>query len=229
MEVLRRDTLEWEKIKLKGKKSYDFMKLSDGVPINFMNVLAIKGKLNLKGLGYCSSCNRIMTQKEYDKHRIKHASIDACKGCYYFKTDDVKYTKKNGAICMKATMKCARTNAPIISGMECNYYTCSGEFLDLANHLTIPQIRMPIKVITLKKLLDNGWNLNCTKYDGTIELKYKSYNLYARVDKNGYLICFKYNDYNCFYSMERMSLRTEYNHRVTRNETINKICGRLYV
>ena len=228
MQVLRRDTLEWEKLKYKGKGYGSYLTLSDNKPVDFINCLAVKGKHNFKNLGYCSCCNKIMTLKEFEKHNIQKANYDMCKKCYNLCERDTKITKSNGEYHKKSTLYCSRYGVPINPSMDCLHHSCNGTF-----YTDIPEQmpRIPTKIITLKKLLDNGWDLyEKTSLRGIslIKLKYKKYDLYACVDENGFLSHFKYNGDMCYYDSEKDILLTVRGWSVTENETILKIIRRLY-
>ena len=80
MEVLVRETLTWEKINITNQKAFSRIVLDNGIQVIVDNVIAVKGKLNTSKYGYCSQCYKIMTEKQFEKHKHVLIDINKCLG-----------------------------------------------------------------------------------------------------------------------------------------------------
>jgi len=230
MEVLRRDTLEWEKITLKGKNNYNYLTLSNGDKINTKTILATRGKINFGKLGYCTCCGKIMTKKEFDKHSDVKASYDKCMNCYNMSQKDYKiHQDKEKTFIKSGKMFCNRCNEYINNDTKCMKFSCHGEF---CTSFFKPQIYLPSKILTIKKFVKLKWELSSiTNYYfcDNITLKHPTYNIKAHFDENGYLSYLGYKGKKCYYDEKTDSLRgIENNSIITDSQVILRAIRRLY-
>lgn len=225
MRVLRRDTLEWEEIEVKGKNEREFWKFNNGTKIDFMNALAVEGTPNFKGLGVCSDCGKIMTKRQFEKHIKKTASIENCTGCYYLSYKDAKLVKKNGEYEYKAKCYCRHESAYLTPDLACTNGVCRGTF---SKHISIGKCKIPSKILTIKAFMNEKWLLTGKRSEKELIFKHYKYNLEAYVDRNGYFVRFEYKNDRCYYDLERDMLINKYGGSVTTNNTILNVCRRLY-
>ena len=220
MRVLRRDTLEWENVKIKGKKINYYLNDYD-----FRNILAFEGKISTKGLGYCSDCQKIMTKKEYEKHLDYHVSGSRCIGCYWYKNTDMKFVKQNGKFAMKSVPYCRQLHCNITPDTECKYGRCSGGF---CTNIAILTPKIPKKILTIKVFLDNPtWHLDYLRSDQT-RFRYSNKNIYATCDANGYLVSFQCKGLTCWFDENRGRLIDTSGYSLTVAETKLNVFRRLY-
>lgn len=205
LEALRRDTLKWEKITLRGKHISGIYSYNDGDEINYANTLALKGEINITGLGYCSDCRRIFNKKDYEKHLSPTASPKRCSKCVYCGEKDYKCVKSaNGEIVRKTTLVCTcGAHRVIQSGMECHSGICiSPEFIKLTFDKIVMNNSRPIiptKILTIKAF--KGWRVDRLRNDYCV-LFNPNESLGVRIDKNGYFVRFIVRGTGCLYIQE---------------------------
>ena len=226
MRALRRNTLEWEEINIKGQKIWDVLKFSDGTIIDYRNALAVDGDVKAGKLGYCSYCGKVMSKKEFEKHISKKASAETCKNCYYCKHKEEKLVKKNGQYVFKANAYCSHESTYLNPELKCTYGVCQGEF---KKEVVFKRPKVNNKILTVSAFLNDNWTLDgINKRSRNIVFKHYKHNLCAYIDSNGYLLYFYYKNYSCYYSEKADALITYTDHVVTTNNNILKVIRRLY-
>ena len=235
MEALRRSTLKWEKITIKGKALGDVLKYDDGKNINVMTTLAVRGKLTArKSLGYCSRCGKIMTRKEFEAHNISHANPKTCVKCYNMRVNDpTASTGKDGAFIHKSKMYCGYgyDSKELHSGFNCPAKSCNGEFMtDLSEKLSRAKVNIPDKILTMKSLATNdAWTFGGKSDSQGLCFKHNRHNISAWFDLNGYLKYFIYKETKCNYDRENELLRGTNGYTiVSTNIVIISMIRRLY-
>ena len=207
LEALRRDTLKWEKITLRDKHINSIYSYDDGSSINYANTLALKGEINLAGLGYCEDCRRIFNKRDYEKHITPTASLKRCSMCAYCGEKDYKYVKTtHGEIVRKSSLECTYgiNNRVIQSGMECSCDLCtSPEFVKLTFDMIVrmnnTQPIIPTKILTIKAF--KGWRMDRIRSDYCV-MYHPNETLGVRIDKNGYFVRFIVRGTGCLYLPE---------------------------
>lgn len=229
MRALRRDTLEWEEVTIKGKDATEYLTFSDGRKINFLNALAYEGEISGRGYGYCTYCRKIMTKKQYDKHIDVHACVKRCKDCSYLRFSNQKMTKSGDKYVVKSTAYCYYQSKEITPNMDCGYHRCNGSFSKAIPLLTV---RVPHKILTLKAFEDESrWILqrvsNTDEYQ-KLMFKHYRFNLFAFIDVHGYLSYFEYKGDKCYFDRAKDALINRYGRVVSDSEPLLKVIRRLY-
>lgn len=202
MRVLNRETLKWEEVNIKGRDYCNYLYINSRL-ITAKNILAYDGKINTKGLGYCSYCNKIMTKREFEKHVDKKVSAARCSKCCYFNVKQRKTVKRGDSYIVKGVPYCTRSynSCEIKPNMECDFYKCNGSFKQ-GKFIPILTPKIPSKILTVKAFTDsNKWELISTQSNygyspakiRRVLFRHKTYaNLVAVCDENGFLIHFEY-------------------------------------
>lgn len=222
MEILNRKTLEWEKVKIKGIGVVSYLTMSNGEVIEPDNTLAVRGKVNTRGLGYCSKCQIIMTKKEYEKHkRIEAGKI--CSGCRYLRKENEKIVFQNGEMKYKGTLSCCYPDSysfisnPLNKGAVCIRKSCSGTYNPIPYNLPLVAF-IPYEILTVSQLMEHGWKLHNMTQSRLIFVSPHSNSLFAQVDNNGFLVQFiykysKYSTVTCVYNSKEG--------RIVKSDTMN--------
>lgn len=193
MEVLRRDTLEWQPITVAGKGLSDVLtyETDDGRMryVRYDTCLAVRGELDFKGYGMCSYCGRVMTKREFNKHTKIHAG-SRCLSCSYCKESNRKLVKdKNGNLHKRTDLYCSRTSEkPVLSrDLLCTMNSCPGSFINIdKNRVKVPVF--PKKILTIVAFKNWLFNRKDSKW---FVFKHPRYGIYAYIDRNGYLMYFE--------------------------------------
>ena len=235
VEALRRDTLQWEKITLKGKDMYHAYSYDDGTSISHTNTLALRGKFNTKNLGCCSNCGKIMTQKEFEKHKIKKMNPKKCTTCYYCKSTTAKlvhgkdgnYHRKEDIVCKYQSSYDSNKWLPINKENTCHQCSCvGGNFLPLKDGVTMKTPIIPKRVLTIKAFTD--WSLERNRSNFTTFVCPARASLIARLDKNGYLVNFEFRGNDGYWDEDADKFFTFGGSRIDMAEATKKIMRGLY-
>ena len=228
MEALRRKTLQWEKIDLKGKTIYNCLSWNDTQDlITFRNCLAVRGKINFGKLGFCSSCGKIMTHKQFVKHKnVKMGEI--CDGCYYLRKCDKKDVKEsNGNLSIKYSMYCNRESCYCNKNSVCDYKSCHGYFCTDLEKYANTNLYLPSKILTINAFIKYKWELIAPRTSSySVSFSHPRYNIVANIDKNGFLNDFLYKGVRCYFNED--SLLAANGMTVTSSQTIINAIRRLY-
>ncbi len=201
IEVLNRKTLTWEPLPLKNRNYRFGAKLSNNSSATPLTTLAVRGKERYNGYGYCSSCYKIMTKKEFEKHNHVYADTN-CVGCRYFSNKEANGKcsyDKDGNLIYKIQAKCSYQYSniePLTKGKICPRKSCNGKFIPLEKEvmkLSVSHIA-PKEILTIGSMVGNKrWAMHKYKNDCIVFKNTRHNKLLALFDYNGFLLCFSYN------------------------------------
>lgn len=199
LEALNRKTLEWEPLPLKDRHYTKGARFSDNSIVTPITALAVRGKERYQGYGYCSTCGRIMTKSEFEKHKYTYAG-KKCIDCEYFlfRKNKCKCScKKDKSIVYETQGMCSwkYPSEIITKDTICSKRSCNGKFIQISR----TDMEMRINRMTSKEILTIGsmvnnkaWVMSGYRND-YIMFKNKKYKkLSVRFDNRGFLLFYSY-------------------------------------
>ena len=199
LEALNRKTLEWEPLPLKGRHLDYGARFSDDTTVTSLTALAIRGKEQYRGYGYCSRCHKIMTKNEFEKHNHVYAD-KKCIKCIYFafnKSESKCSCDKNKSLVYKTQGLCCYSyqNKTLTKDTMCPKDSCNGNFIPINKEIMNKHIinTIPKEILTIGAMVGNKrWAMSGYKNDYMI-FKNKYHNrLTARFDNRGFLLTYVY-------------------------------------
>lgn len=199
LEALNRKTLKWEPLPLKNRHYINGAKFSDDSVVTPITALAIRGKERYQGYGYCSSCGRIMTKSEFEKHKHVYAS-KKCIECGYFcfkKSGNKCLCKKDKSIVYETQGICSwkYPSETLTKDTICTKNSCNGRFIQISKTDMIMRINrmVPKEILTIGSMVGNkAWAMSGYKNDYITFKNKKHKKLTARFDSRGFLFFYSY-------------------------------------